>query len=111
MAVKLGRMVLGNIQTNCYFVFDEEKKEALVFDPASDGDLIYEKLKTLDLKIIAILLTHGHYDHILGVEELKKKTGAKLYFSEKEEKVCLNPDLNFINSPSNNTIIYFNSIK
>ena len=41
MSIKIGSMTIGYVQTNCYFVYDDEKKEAIVFDPAADGVGIY----------------------------------------------------------------------
>ena len=70
--LKIGRIVLGMCQTNCYFVYEEGKKEALVFDPADKGDYIFEGLKNKGFTVAAILLTHGHFDHIWGLEALKE---------------------------------------
>ena len=92
--LKIGRIVLGSVSTNCYFVYEEGKSKAIVFDPADRGEHIYRGLKDKGLFVAAILLTHGHFDHIWGVEELKKLSGAKVYAWEKEEKLCKSPKLN-----------------
>ncbi len=81
-------------QTNCYFVYEEGKKEALVFDPADKGDYIFEGLKNKGFTVAAILLTHGHFDHIWGLEALKELTGAKVYAYEEEKEVCENASVN-----------------
>ena len=64
--------------TNCYIIADEEKKEAMIIDPAGDVDNIIEMLDILETKLKYIYLTHCHGDHIGGVEELRKRTNAKV---------------------------------
>lgn len=86
--LKIGRIVLGACQTNCYFVYKEGEKQVLVFDPADKGDYLYEKLKENGFEIAAILLTHGHFDHILGCTRLKEASGAKVYAYEAEKVLC-----------------------
>ena len=90
--IKTGRMVLGMVETNCYFVYDDESKETVVIDPAKDG--LFEKLKENGLKVCAILLTHGHFDHIMGVNELREKSGAAVYALAAEDELCRNSYLN-----------------
>ena len=86
--VKIGRMTLGVCATNCYFLFREGSAEAVLVDPADRGAEIYEALKNRGMSVAAILLTHAHFDHILGVEKLRELSGAKLYALEPEKVVC-----------------------
>lgn len=90
--IKVGRMVLGMVETNCYFVYDADTKDAVVIDPAKNG--LYEKLSSNGLNVRAILLTHGHFDHIMGVHELTKLSGAKVYALAEEAALCGDADLN-----------------
>ena len=92
--LKIGRIMLGMCQTNCYFVYEEGKHKALVFDPADKGEYIYNGLRDKGFSVEAILLTHGHFDHIWGVEELRKLSGASVYAYEGEQEVCESPALN-----------------
>lgn len=92
--LKIGRTVLGMVRTNCYFVYDAEVKKALVIDPAFDGAGIYEKLAKNGISVAAILLTHGHFDHIMGVNELKEKAGVKVYAAKAEQPLCESAELN-----------------
>lgn len=92
--LKIGRIVLGVCQTNCYFVYEEGESKALVFDPADKGGYIYDKLSEKGFSVEGILLTHGHFDHIWGVEELKEQSGAKVYAYEEEKEVCENAAVN-----------------
>jgi glyoxylase-like metal-dependent hydrolase (beta-lactamase superfamily II) len=92
--LKIGRIVLGVYQTNCYFVYEEGKNEALLFDPSDRGDYIYEKLTEKGFSVKAILLTHGHFDHIWGVKALKELSGVKVYACEEEKELCENASIN-----------------
>lgn len=69
--MKVETLVLGPLQTNCYLVFDEETKKALVIDPADEGQYIIQTLQKLQIEPLAIVATHGHFDHILAATELK----------------------------------------
>lgn len=66
--IRIGRMVLGVCQTNCYFVYREGEKEAILIDPPDQGEKIYAALKRNGFSVKAIFLTHGHFDHIWGCE-------------------------------------------
>ncbi|MBR4174588.1 MAG: MBL fold metallo-hydrolase [Lachnospiraceae bacterium] len=81
--IKSGRMVLGSVSTNCYFIYRDkgegQPKEAIVFDPADHGADIFRALKDMDISVGAIVLTHGHFDHILGVAKLRQLSHCKIY--------------------------------
>ena len=92
--LKIGKITMGVYQTNCYFVYEEGKSEVLFFDPADKGEYIYNALKDKGFSVRAILLTHGHFDHIWGVEKLKELSKAKVYAFEEEKELCMNPSMN-----------------
>jgi len=102
--IKVGSATLGPIATNCYFVFNDRSAEenvntdepipCIFFDPADMGEMIYEKLKEKNIKIELILLTHGHFDHMAGADELRRLSGAPIWCWEKEADVCQDPDVN-----------------
>lgn len=75
--MKIERLVLGELQTNCYLVSDNG--EAVVIDPADEPDFITEKIARANLKLTAILATHGHFDHILGASGLQILTRAPFF--------------------------------
>ena len=92
--LRIGRMVLGVYGTNCYLVYEEGGKDVLVADPPDNGKRIYQALCEKGFTIAGILLTHGHFDHIWGVEELRGLSGAKVYALEQERELCADPALN-----------------
>lgn len=86
--LKVGRLMLGICQTNCYFVYQEGEKDVIFFDPADKGDYIYEALKEKGFQVAGILLTHGHFDHIWGTNKLRELSGAPIYAYEEEKVLC-----------------------
>ena len=86
--MKIGRIVLGVCQTNCYFLYQENEKKIIVIDPADRGEYLYNSFCDRGYEIAAILLTHGHFDHILGCNKLRELSGAKVYALEEEKEVC-----------------------
>lgn len=88
--IKIGKMTLGMCQTNCYFIFREGEENCIVVDPADRGAFLVEKLKENGHTVEAILLTHGHFDHLLGAEKMRELTCAKVYALAEEEPLLLN---------------------
>lgn len=69
--MKFEKIRLGELQTNCYLVWAEPSNEAIIIDPADEGGYISQRILELELEPQAIILTHGHFDHVLGLLELK----------------------------------------
>ncbi len=82
--LKIHSLALGAYQTNCYIVHDENSKTCAVIDPGYEADTILNKVRSLGLTVDAILLTHGHFDHVGAVEEIAKATGCKLWMSQSD---------------------------
>jgi hydroxyacylglutathione hydrolase len=70
---------------NSYLVWDSGRKEAVAFDTGADSTSMLEVVTREDLSIKLILLTHGHPDHIAALDELKSRTGAPVYISDREK--------------------------
>ena len=89
------RYELGPIGTNCYVVRAERgAAEAAIVDPGDDAASLRLELAQMGARCAAILITHGHWDHLLGVAELAEGTGAPVYMSEGEQGLLQNlPDL------------------
>jgi glyoxylase-like metal-dependent hydrolase (beta-lactamase superfamily II) len=76
---------LGPLQTNCYVVrADRDAAEAVVIDPGGDAAELRLELARLGATCAAILVTHGHFDHLGGVADLAEGTGAPVYMPEGE---------------------------
>ena len=82
-------MTVGPLSTNCYIVSDENTGKAVIIDPGAQADRIQSKITELDLSVEAILLTHGHFDHMMAAEELRKAYGADIYIGKKEKQLLL----------------------
>ncbi len=76
------QIVVGHMSVFCYLLGDEETKEAVLIDPSSDFEKINSVIDKYGFKIIKIINTHGHFDHIGGNRYYIKKTGAKLLIHE-----------------------------
>lgn len=92
--LKIGKFVLSACATNCYFVYEEGKKDVIFFDPGDQGELIYEKLAQAGFSVAAIYLTHGHFDHMGGCNELRKLSGARVYALDEEADICKDVNIN-----------------
>ena len=92
--ILVGHFVVGEVQTNCYFMYREGSDETIVVDPGDKGREIGQTLTYRGLKVKLILLTHAHFDHILGVRELKEYSGAPVYAARKEEPICTDSSKN-----------------
>jgi len=77
------RFALGALQTNAYVVVNEDRTRAVVIDPGTAEGALTRKLD--GLKVEAILLTHAHFDHIGGVDHLRKKYGCPVYLHPAEK--------------------------
>jgi len=74
-------LTLGPVETNCYLVADLAQHEAVVIDPAWDGEYIARELEDRNLRLCAVLITHAHFDHIGGCAELVAHLPAPIYLS------------------------------
>lgn len=70
---EIGRVAVGDLSTNCYVVKNKETGDACVIDPGDNLTLIQDLLHRMDTQCRLILLTHGHFDHILAVGDLRSE--------------------------------------
>ena len=92
--MKIYHVAVGMLQTNCYFAVNEELKEGVIVDPGGEFPAIQQMITQAGAKVVAILLTHGHSDHIGALNELRKATGAPVYISEGDADCLTMPDHN-----------------
>lgn len=97
--MKICRLVVGAVSTNCYIVADENTKEAFLVDPGAHPEKIKKKIAEEGVSVKGILLTHGHFDHIMAVDELRKVYDVKVYLGEE--------DMSWISDPMKNVSALF----
>ena len=73
------RLPLGVYQVNCYIIREEKASSCCILDPGGEAKKVLELLSNRNLTLDAILLTHGHFDHVGAVAELHEATGCKVY--------------------------------
>ena len=72
-------LTLGAYQTNCYIIWADGSDRCAVIDPGYEPDTILTRVRSLGKQVEAILLTHGHFDHVGGVKAIAEATGCKVY--------------------------------
>ena len=78
MSIKIEKIVVGHLRTNSYLVYDEgsKEKEGFLIDPAFNTNEILQVINNSGVKVKFILLTHGHFDHVFMVNEIKELLGC-----------------------------------
>ena len=82
--LKMKQLALGAYQTNCYLVWGEDSPSCVVIDPGYEPDTVLYEAKKLGKEIEAILLTHGHFDHVGAVREIAAETDCKVYLCQQD---------------------------
>ena len=82
--IKIHKLALGLYQTNTYILHDETSTACCVIDPGYEADAILEEVGHLGLTVEAILLTHGHFDHVGAVKDMVAETDCDVYICEEE---------------------------
>lgn len=95
--------VLGMVSTNCYIVYEKQRegtgenselKSGVIIDPGDNAPFILNKCRELGVEPKAVLLTHGHFDHILAAEDIRRTFHVPILASEKEMELLEEPDMN-----------------
>lgn len=87
---------VGPVSAECYIVRDEITNTAFMVDPGDDAEYLLKKLGQAKLEYV--ILTHGHFDHVMAADEILKKSGAKLVVCDKEVPALTDPELGGFNS-------------
>ncbi|MEF2587389.1 MAG: MBL fold metallo-hydrolase [Butyrivibrio sp.] len=96
--MKIQHSVLGMCATNTYYVYDDETKRGLIVDPADSPDTIIAKVDSLSMIPEAILITHGHFDHVLAMNKVREHYGIKVYAGLTEKQVLHDMAMNLTSS-------------
>lgn len=88
------RYIVGSVCTNCYLLVNHKTGELLVVDPGDQAQLIEKQIEKTGAKPVAVLLTHGHFDHAGAAEELADKYQISIYAYEAEKETLEDPGLN-----------------
>ncbi len=88
------RFLTGMIGTNSYLIVNEETKECILVDPAAYSNEIKEAIHSEALKLKAVLLTHGHFDHIMGIDDVIKEGNVPVYAHQEEKKLLNDSTMN-----------------
>ena len=80
--MKIEKFVTGIISTNCYLVINEETKHAVIVDLAAFPRALKNYIEEENITVEAILLTHAHFDHIMGIDDFKKVYDVPVYVEE-----------------------------
>ncbi len=92
--LRVEQYVVGMVQTNCYFAINDNTKETLIVDPGASASKLAEIVEKEKLNPVAILLTHGHFDHAGGAEQLAERFDIQIYAYEDERETLENPAIN-----------------
>ncbi len=96
--LRIQTYVLGGVSTNCYLMFHNKTRQAVVVDPADNGAYVLNKCRELEVTPTAILLTHGHFDHIMAVEDICRAFPCQVYAGREENQLLQDPSMNLSGS-------------
>ena len=99
--LELQKCILGPVYTNCYFLKNKVTGEMIIIDPADCPEKIEQKVIQMDGKLVAILLTHGHFDHIMGIDSILENWNIPVYVEEEDLPIMTDPELNLSSSYTN----------
>ena len=89
--MEIKTLPLGSYQTNCYIAWGSDADKCIVIDPGYEPEYVLEQVRRFGKKVEAILLTHGHFDHVGGVKTIAAETDCRVFICK--EDLTLNPML------------------
>lgn len=98
------RLEAGIYAANCYIVYSKDIMEGVIIDPGGDAVDIINAIEERDITIVGIILTHGHADHIGGLNDLKEKYDVDIMIHEADSEMLMNANINLSNTMPMQTI-------
>ncbi len=92
--IKTDFIVSGDFEVNCFFIYDDISKNAIIIDPGCDGQSVIDKIETLNLKPELLINTHGHFDHIFSDDKIRQKYNVNLAVHRQDLEMLKNAELN-----------------
>ncbi|WP_019880070.1 MBL fold metallo-hydrolase [Succinispira mobilis] len=92
--MKIHTIPVGDLQANCYIIENLQDKQAILIDPGAEANKIINFIKKNELKVVAILLTHGHADHISALDKVREACLAKVYIHADDAPMLTNAKQN-----------------
>lgn len=92
MTLKIESFSLGPLGTNAYLIFDPDRNRGFVIDPGQKPEPLLRRIEGMEIE--AIVLTHAHFDHIGGVDAIRKDKGCPVYLHDAEADWLTDPELN-----------------
>lgn len=92
--LEVRQLTVGMIGTNCYLAVNRVTKEAVIIDPGDEAGRIKRLIMENNYAPQAILLTHGHFDHVMAADSLSAEYGVGIYIHELEKETLEDPELN-----------------
>lgn len=92
--IEIRNILVSECYTNCYLCKNKETGEGFIVDPGGNELKISTNISKMEMKPVAIILTHGHFDHIEAVNALRERYGIKVYASKEEEKLLSDNRMN-----------------
>ena len=94
MKYSIHRILCGAYQENAYLLCPEGRDDAVLIDPGDDDPALARGIAESGRRLAAILLTHGHFDHMLGAQPLSQATGAPVYIHPEDVELLCDPAIN-----------------
>lgn len=97
---------VGVVGTNCFLAVNSETKETLIIDPGDNAAALADDIEKNALHPVAVLLTHGHFDHCMAAEQLAKQYGISIYVHEDEKQTMENTAYNCCSMIGKNLVFH-----